>query len=495
MNSRALALGALLGVALATVPSCGASRCGPLTCATGCCDAQGQCVKGAAAAVDSSCGTAGGVCADCTSGRLVCGAAGACVAPTDAGLDAGVTCDGCFLPGKSTCVPAQTSANSVGNCGLGGGSCATCAAGQLCSEGLCLTPGPSGHIGDACAHDWQCPSGTSCRSVTASGNATYTGGYCTHPCGVGGRDCATGSSCVTGLSGFGETDGLCLADCSSSCRTSAGYACYLTGAGDVCWVAPLPVLSPNAHVGDACTQPGDCGAWPQFGDTCLTETDRTFPGGYCTRLGCTSSNDCQAGDAGALCLERGLFTECVARCPEGGRGADAGQSSCRDGYRCVAYLKPTLDGGTEPSADGYCYPPETLAPARTGEACASDAECQVPAGAEGSCLPERLPDGGATGYTGGSCTRYACLSNADCSSTDTAVCLAFAGQASHLTQCFGSCTGPGTGRSSCRAGYACAPYAQLDGGVAATGYCAPDCHVAGAGCEAGSSCGSAGLCQ
>ena len=71
MNFKVLALGALLGFAVAVVPSCGASKCSVANC-KGCCSADGKCVADPANSDNSACGTQGNTCVDCAKTNQVC---------------------------------------------------------------------------------------------------------------------------------------------------------------------------------------------------------------------------------------------------------------------------------------------------------------------------------------------------------------------------------------------------------------------------------------
>lgn len=79
-------LGALMGLTVALVPSCG-KKCAPDNCA-GCCNSKNECVTDATTV--AACGSAGNACAVCSEGQTC--ESGACVtpAPPDAGSDAGV---------------------------------------------------------------------------------------------------------------------------------------------------------------------------------------------------------------------------------------------------------------------------------------------------------------------------------------------------------------------------------------------------------------------
>ncbi len=153
-----------------------------------------------------------------------------------------------------------------------GTSCATtreCSAGQVCAAGSCrsddCTPGSA-----------MCPPMHLCPEPGPSTAAS---------------DCA--SSCLVN------------ADCrtSEACKWFAeGRACGERGAG---------------ALGAACSSFRDCGVQR----TCLE-----WPGGYCTRAGCTRNSDCESG---TFCVDVAGVRACAVDC-------SADMTRCRSGYGCRA---------------------------------------------------------------------------------------------------------------------------------------------------------------
>lgn len=337
----------------------GAGTCSPQTC-NGCCDSRGTCVRPPNNANNTTCGSAGNGCLDCAASASTCNPSTFSCGSTNTGGGAGggggVTCDGCALP-SGTCVPL--SRTSVINCGAQGVRCAACGSGQLCTNGLCTTPTATARVGSACTNDGECISGLGssaiCKLTTTSGNASYTGGYCTLRCPA--SACPAGSNCVAAQTPYGEGEALCWDSCGAgdTCR-SAGYACYSLGTASACWISPLPIVDagvPADKVGNACTSTNDCINPPTSRGACLSsEFMMTWPGGYCSRLDCLSNVEC-AVDGGAICIGfTANETACVRKCAD----SSAGQSNCRSGYTCTPYINRLPDGGMQSSTDGFCAP-------------------------------------------------------------------------------------------------------------------------------------------
>lgn len=535
MNTRALALGVVIGFVVAFAPSCGGGKCGPNNCG-GCCDDKGKCVAKPNNANNTTCGSAGNLCADCSTSGTACnpntftcgtgGGGGAGGGVGGGGMGGGVgggggggTCDGCRLP-NGTCVPL--SATSVNNCGTGGAQCQACPSGQLCTNGVCNTPMTMKKIGDPCTTDQECgtipnlPMGAQiiCKKMTSTGNGTYTGGYCTARCGSGtpvANNCPAGSMCVGVDPRYGETDVFCWDRCGAGdpCRTP-GYACYGVGGGSACWLNPIPQQDagpPADKIGNACTADMQCANPPDRGGSCYGVADSTndfdnrsalgfiWPGGYCSKDFCDSDSECST-DGGAKCITFNINgnseSRCMRHCSQGGSALDAGQSDCRTDYRCFALGLP--DAGR--TTDGICLGPVAPEPARTGQSCNTSADCQVPAGAVADCLPSTQQDGGPSPFTGGYCTRFECADETECgrNAADAGnMCLVISAQGN--TSCFESCPAGGAGQGTCRTGYVCQSYTQGDGGASPDGYCNPNCNNVPGSCGTRTCNATTGYCQ
>lgn len=516
MNVRALALGAMVGFVVAIAPACSPPKCGPSNC-DGCCDASGTCVKKPDNGLNTTCGSAGNACTDCSASGSTCNTTtntcgntgGGTGGGSGGGTGGGNTCAGCRL-NTGTCVPP--SSQSPNNCGVNGDRCQACAAGQTCTNGTCMTPPPVVSVGSRCTMDSECQAtlgaGSQCRQMTNAG-AAYQGGYCTLPCGTMAGQCPAGSTCVGGVEELGEGN-FCWKNCSNpntiggACGT--GYACYSLGSGSgACWIYPTPPRDagvPADKVGQPCTADGECQNPPTNGGVCLARDynyDWETLGGYCSRNNCQDNADC-AADGGAICL--GFSDEeaaCVQRCPD---SSDGGQSTCRNGFICEPYFITSADGGVRPSTDGYCVPPEAPPASTIGGACAADADCRQPTGAIADCFPPTLPDGGASPYTGGYCTRFDCESDEDCGAAPTDGgapnrCL-FSQQGNQVFSfCYKGCNDSTAGATECRMGFTCDAYGLADGGRSADGYCNIACTAPGVGsCPNGSACDApSGYCK
>lgn len=516
MNVRALALGALVGFVVAFAPACSPPKCGPQNC-DGCCDSKGTCVKKPNNNNNTTCGSAGNACVDCAASASTCNSAtstcGTAVTGGGGGSTGGgtgggtATCDGCRLS-PTSCSPPQLSATSTTNCGLGGVACVMCGAGELCTNGVCGTPPSMKRVGDACLTDVECQgSGAGalgptaiCKQMTTSGNGTYAGGYCTVRCGTAGTSCPGGSTCVGLLPQYGEADTFCWDNCSGTdrCRTP-GYECYQIGNGNSCWIDPIPPVDagvPADKVGNACSSTAECINPPETGGVCLSREanyDWTAAGGYCSKTGCISNDECSA-DGGSFCI--GLTEDdpnlCVQKCAD---SSDGGQSTCRNGFVCEGYVTRLADGGIQPSADGFCVPPPAPIPTSIGEACATNLDCSVPTGAIADCLPATLPnDAGPSGFTDGYCTRSQCQSDSDCSPDGGAQCFGIGGT---NTACFRLCPASDAGQGTCRTGYVCESFGLGDGGQSTNGVCDRACNAAGApACPTGRTCNQTnGYCE
>jgi hypothetical protein len=450
---------------------------------------------------DSTCGSGGSACDDCTARGSACNATTFTCATDGGSVDGGGCASGCSLP-NAVCAPGTT----TNNCGINGASCAACMQGETCvaipGGGHCVSTRIVKHVGDPCASAAECKVGLGpdalCKTSTSSGNGTYLGGYCTLPCQT---TCPSGSSCVLLAARFGEADQICWDDCGSgdSCR-SPGYACYKVNGSGECWINPLPVQDagpPADKVGLPCATDAACQNPPDQGGVCLSRSlGLTWPDGYCSKSSCATDDECSP-DGGALCISFGSATRCISRCGVTTH-LDGGQADCRLGYLCEGYTSNLPDGGQVPSNDGICLPPPPPPPANTGAACTSTADCLVPATTVADCLPELIGgDGGyPSGFPGGYCSKLGCRRDSDCAPGDAGVCLDIG---LIQTACFARCPQGGGGRTTCRADYVCTSYLLplADGGSEASvdGYCAASCTMPGAGCLAGTCNASTGYCE
>lgn len=384
MNIRALALGTVVGFVVAFAPSCSPAKCGPQNC-DGCCDAKGVCTKKPNNNNNTTCGSAGNACVDCTATAGTC-ASGVC-SGTGAGGGSGggggttgggggTTCTGCLLPNGSTCVPPQTSATNSVNCGLGGITCVACASGQLCNNGLCETPdaGAAG-LGAACTADSDC-SITLTATDTQYGIRAYcqknaldlskpTGqgiafpqGFCTKRCGFESTSCGTTGQCLIALGFLGHYENMCFKKCVGQSDCRSGYACtQLSSTVNVCLPTQddggLPDLvdaGPGfaGASGAACAD--DTACQPPSTGSCITEVQTDggmsgFTGGQCTAecgaVAAFSSGDAWCGTGGvcnpyAYNVGDNKGPLVLWQCDQGCLDVDGGANptACRTGYVC-----------------------------------------------------------------------------------------------------------------------------------------------------------------
>jgi C2 domain len=176
------------------------AACNHITCAQGCCTADGQCVQ----SVATSCGSGGAACATCKSGEDC--VAGACVKKQDCS-----SCDGCCINGTQ-CMPGSSAAA----CGTSGATCTTCNSKESCVNGQCQaiscdkTSCPSG----CCTANNQCIPFTQ-QNLSVCGKAAEA----CHVCGSTDKSCQQGT-CVK--------DQPCLTFCSKGCCTASGQCLDFT---------------------------------------------------------------------------------------------------------------------------------------------------------------------------------------------------------------------------------------------------------------------------
>jgi hypothetical protein len=284
MQKQMLALGVVMGFALAMAPSCG-SPCGPRTC-NGCCDATGMCIN--VSNVDATCGTLGARCDDCTASQQVCDAttfsctARSCsVAAKDCPAGAG-QCVAIDQAGAARCFP---------------GACDTLL--QDCpTGGRCLyAPLSDGGVGRTCG-----------SAGTVAENAA---------CGAGGSDdCGVGLSCVS-VAGQRTCHRYCATDtdCGASARCSLSVS--FTGTAEkptFCLsVMPCDPLASTCPANQTCT--------PLTGGSVCTPAGTVMDTGVCS-----SQAACVVGDLCLVSTPGETSGTCRKIC-----NLDAGQPACTSG--------------------------------------------------------------------------------------------------------------------------------------------------------------------
>lgn len=317
-----------------------AAACGPVTCASGCCQ-DGMCAPRALA----TCGTAGAACIACPPGQAdTCSEAGGCACGSGPVCAAGQVCANgvcvcdekncgqgccegnvCVAPSLKTCGlkavrcvacdPTKADrCDAAGTCACGGGP--ACPAGQSCDGGQCVCT------------DKSCPSGccdlNTCktRSLTTCGDE---GSTCV-ACNMQADNCSATGTCRCGndmpcLKGQRCIGGTCMCDgtscpdgCCSGGRCLPGdTADSCGGGGGTCDVCPA---------GESCVD-GRCSG-------CNVSTCQN---GCCSGKTCNPPSVSTCGVGSAVCA--GCDVRRADRCSAVGACACGTGPMCPAGSRCV----------------------------------------------------------------------------------------------------------------------------------------------------------------
>ncbi len=212
------------GVCAGVKPPCDAS-----TCATGCCDAAGNCRTGD---TSDACGGGGAACANCASDGKGC-VSGVCQgAPPPCSAS---TCAGC-CDAAGTCQPGTTTKQ----CGASGKACEACAGPQA----TCAQPGGYCAAFPACGPltcpDGCCDSKGQCVGGKATSSCGQKGQAC-KDCGAEGQDCAPQGFCFAGkhcgpdnCAGCCTLTGECLAGAANDACGQFGAVCATCTGGAEC---------------------------------------------------------------------------------------------------------------------------------------------------------------------------------------------------------------------------------------------------------------------
>ncbi|MBX5484088.1 MAG: hypothetical protein IRZ16_19865 [Myxococcaceae bacterium] len=140
--------------------------------------------------------------------------------------------------------------------------------------------------------------------------------------------CGTGAAaCVACAAGQSCTNGVCVTpDAGADAGTDAGVDAGVDGG------------TGDGGVGDPCMTGSDCS-----GGLCLTLMTDGFAGGYCSQT-CSDTVACPAGSSCGFDPRH-----CLEDCPDAGTG----QSTCRTGYVCDAFL---IDDPAKDPFQGSCFP-------------------------------------------------------------------------------------------------------------------------------------------
>lgn len=270
-----------------TNQACTATACNATTCPTGCCDSAGNCKTGQS---DSACGTAGGTCATCDTSQNQKCQGGTC--QTIATSCNATTCATGCCNDQGQCVPG----NAADNCGTGGVACSQCGSNLQCVGQKCActtTSCPGCCDGDTCKAgsdiNFCGTAGAACAKCT--GTDKCLAGTCQTDCSfLTCKGCCNGTSCVepTNVSNCGAYGSACAscggtdtcengtcndaAKCNSSnCPTG----CCKNG---VCQVGTFnDACGENGKVCELCGQHLYCGKDPYyFTQECLATNSSTW---------------------------------------------------------------------------------------------------------------------------------------------------------------------------------------------------------------------------
>jgi hypothetical protein len=354
----AIALG--LGLALAlplTLTACGDDAtapplptCNALSCASGCCDANGTCVT---QNPPNSCGIFGG---ECTAWKQ-CGAEESCDPIGRTCIKNTVACgpatcpDGCCA--GNTCIKNA----DINNCGARGAACIACGATESCIDGNCQVDCGPATCADGCCQNNVCFGGT---------NAGL--------CGKGGancKECGDGEVCKdkvctkqacdpTNCQGCCDANGNCvIGDTEQSCG-KAGIACKECGSGEICGadrVCKTPTVNCDAtSCPDGCCDTSgncvklanqdkqNCGQGGGACNTCAASQECASGKCTCTAASCTSGccegDSCRSGSDNTACGKAG------GKCDTCGGSESCQSGECKSTYDCSKQCAGCCDGNT-----------------------------------------------------------------------------------------------------------------------------------------------------
>ena len=404
-------------------------NCGPSTCPSGCCDANGVCRTGGDT---RACGATGQRCADCIANgfetcdvprgkvcaRTVtsCGASscsGGCCSTTGgtstclAGSDSsacgrsGEFCTDCASEGRA-CDPIQR-ACSAGKCDAS--NCSGCCVGDKCLIGdETFACGTKGQVCSSCAD-----TGQQCKSTPGGGGQCVGTPTCA-PFNCGG--CCNGNVCVSGIDGNAcGKQGQACANC-----TGAGKQCVPQGQPNERTCQTVATCNagncPGCCVGNSCvvaTTPAACGKGGQACKGCALNEACTA--GVCTPQAncgpgncngcCIGADICAVGSQNTACGVAGAqCTNCagVGQVCQGGACqaplcGPANCAGCCSGNTCVLGTQDNACGAKGAQCND-CTPGAQVCQGRQCRAKCSPATCS------GCCTPGNAC---ALGFTNGAC--------------------------------------------------------------------------------------------
>ena len=461
--------------------TCAAGACG-ITCSAGFADCNASATDGCEVNLGTSpshCGRCGGACslANATAGC----AAGACtVASCNAGYG---DCDG--AAGNGCEVPLASTNAHCGRCG------SACAAGSVCSAGVCLS---------TCGAGLTFCSGRCVNVATDPAHCGRCGGACPTPPNAA-PTCAAGACGYACLAGYGDCDGNPANGCETSLATTVascgrcGNACNATNgtatcAGGSCGITCAAGYGDcDGSAANGCetnlnTTPSSCG---RCGGACsLANATAGCAAGACTVASCSAGyGNCDGSAANGCEASLGSVTSCGA-CGTVCGGAN-GTPLCTAG-RCAIACAAGYGDCNGVNADGC----ETNLTTSAGNCGSCGAVCSSVNGTP-SCAAGACRIACASGY--GDCdgaVANGCETQTSSSVSNCGACGAVCSLANATAGCAaGACT-----VASCRAGFGDCDRVASNGCEANLATTPAHCGACGAACalaHASAGC-SSGAC-
>lgn len=253
-----------------TTQQCVTATCDPSTC-SGCCTSTGECHTGTDQTV---CGNFGGLCEDCTASGGSCetadaGAGGECV--TTPPTCTATSCAGGCCVGPDTCVMPDGDTS----CGTGGEQCENCTGeGKTCQNHVCATipcAQTCATSNGCCASDGTCHGGFLSTACGEDGNACVDCTASSETCDITSRTCDNATSTCP------ATYGTCPAGVTQTAPATS-TACTtedLAEAASACTDSPSSGTGGAHGAGCASFFSFESTSNPSCG-TCLSQFDFTF---------------------------------------------------------------------------------------------------------------------------------------------------------------------------------------------------------------------------
>ncbi|MDP3501829.1 MAG: FG-GAP-like repeat-containing protein [Myxococcales bacterium] len=372
--------------------------CGPATCATGCCDANGLCQSGGSV---TGCGARGEECRTCSTNQTC--TSGLCTTPNAMG---GGSATGGGVGGGSV-VGGGSGGGSVGG-GAAGGMTLQCASGlTLCGTSCSNTRtdfSNCGMCGRACSAGQYCDN-NACQNLPTT--CTATSCPASHFCNPANSRCEFGCQTNTNCGNGQVCDpmrNLCVCPAGSlSCGGSCVPVDTVTACGPSCLSCSGGPNSIPSCTGGVCDFTCAAG-YHRCGNACVSNFDALTCGTRCTA--CTSvpnsTPTCDGNDCGFVCAAG--FHQCGTDCVSNFDVATCGNSCNPCPVPANAIAQCMSVGGGQPACTFQCNPGF----ARCGNQCVAEsitscgASCQTctpPVGATNpQCVAGQCQYTCATGF-------------------------------------------------------------------------------------------------